>query len=165
MSIQADIDRGREIVKQIEALKKELKGINERIQAAALKGPHLPLEDAAREGRQYRARGSSVVVPVVITADSLVQSFQADSPLHVAIEKAAGSREQLLKFFAPSTKWEITEEDGQKFRELAVAELGAAAPRFITACVAKNAAGIAKNKIVIAWDREEAPKTTPEVAA
>ena len=162
MSLQTDIDRAGAIIKPIAARDAELKPILKRIEAAALKGPHLPLEDATREGRQFRAAGTGIIVPVVITADELVKSFADESPLFLAIKAAGGDKFE--EFFKKSTSWETRFKDGQKFREKATELLGDAGAPFVTACVAKNAAGIPKNKIVVGWDRAEEVKIA-EVAA
>lgn len=172
MSLQTDIDRGLVLVKLIAELQAELDEITERIEAAGLAGPHVPLEDKAREGRQFLGAGSNVILPVVITADSLVQSFPDGSPIHDTIKAAAG--DHFGQFYRPSNKWETRQKDGQKFRELAATVMGKTAPAFITACLAKDKLGIPKNKLVIAWDRAEelpaeqaateAPATTEEAA-
>ena len=67
--MRADVDRGLVIVEQIATLKKELDGIGERIEAAALNGEQIDLMDEEREGKQFLATGSKVIVPVILAAD------------------------------------------------------------------------------------------------
>jgi len=156
MSIEADVERAIVLRQEIKVRVDELKQIEKRLEAAALKGPHIPLEDANRQGRQYIARGTSHRLPIVLSSDELMKSFRPDSPQHARLVELVGE-EKLQGFFELVTKYETRLEDGQKFRAQAVAVLGEElAPQFITACVSRDKHGIAKNKIVIALDRVEA---------
>jgi hypothetical protein len=152
MSTKQDIDRGLEIVAQMDALKKELKAIAERVDKAALKGPQIPLEDPARDGTQYLAHGSAKIVPVVITADFLAQTFTSGSKKHEAIAAAAAGK--LAEFYAPTTTYERQFEDGKVFRAKAREILGAEkAEPFIRACVVRDKFDVPKNAVKIEWAR------------
>jgi glutaredoxin len=147
MSIQQDVDRGLEIVEEIELLKEELKKIEGRLTASGLKGDQVPLEDEDREGRQWIAKGSDKQVPVIFTADAIIGGFADDSPAHLKIKAAAGS--SLKEFF--KITWKNRIEDGKKFRARATELLADKAPQFITACLARDKEGMPKSKIVVAW--------------
>lgn len=150
--MRADVDRGLVIVEQIATLKKELDGIGERIEAAALNGEQIDLMDEEREGKQFLATGSKVIVPVILAADLLVKSFAKDSAVHKAIEAHAGGK--LGAFYKETNKFEALTESGKKFRQRAVEILGAKfGPGFITACVQRDKLGIAKSAIKIEWGR------------
>jgi hypothetical protein len=151
-TIAQDVERGLEIRARIEALSEELKLIEERLKQAGISAPdqHVELADEEREGRQFLARGRDHIVPVVFTADVIVQSFQQLSPLHTQLKVIA--REDLTTFFKPPTKYENRFESGKKFRQQAHEVLGARAPVFISACVAKDRkTGIAKSAIKVEW--------------
>ena len=152
-TVKALVDRGHQVKKKLLALADELKDINAQLQAVALEGEQIPLQDEDREGKQYIARGSSVTVPVVITADALVQSFSKDSREHLRIADKAGDK--LDQFYTLKPKYEICDENGKRFRLLAASILGDDAPAFITACKAVDKNGVPKNKIVVEWDRAE----------
>lgn len=154
MSLQTDIDRGLEIVVEIEALKTELSALTERVKRAALNGPQIPLEDADRDGTQFIARGTEKLVPVVITADYLAASFTNLSPKHEEVLAALPHRQpQLTDFYQPKTTWERGIDDGKDFRRLAREMLAECAEPFIVACLARDRHGIPKNAVKIGWDR------------
>jgi len=157
MSIQSDIDRGLEIVAELDRLEKELKQIETRVKQAAIKGPQVDLADADREGKQYLANGSKAIVPVIITADKLVGSFQANSKTHTRITTALGmDAGKITDFFKREVVWSNSFEDGKKFRTKAAEILDKAAPAFITACIARDKDGIPKNDVKICWaDKKE----------
>jgi hypothetical protein len=149
----ADVDRGLELVRLIEAHKKELKAITVRLQARALKGTQEALKDAGREGTRYLAKGTGVEVPIIVTADCIAKSFADGSPAHARAESAAHG--QLPKFYRKKTIWELLTKDGKKFREEAAAFLGDNAPDFIAACRSLDKHGIPKNGITIRWNGDE----------
>ena len=151
--IQKAVDRGLEIIAQIERLDHELKGIEALLEYAALHGEQQDLNDPEREGRQFLAHGSKATVPVILTADLLVKSFAAESATHKAIEAVAADK--LTEFFKPVNTFKTFFDSGKIFRRKADEILGKNAPAFITACVQKNKAGIAKSQIKIEWDRAE----------
>jgi hypothetical protein len=158
MSVQTDVDRGIEIYEQMEKLKIELKAIEARLQDAALVGEQVKLNDAEREGRQYLATGSDRIVPVILTADLIIGEFAKNSPRHLEIMDAAGNDgERVLKLFKPIAKFENRFDNGKKFR-IAVEEAfdKATAPKFITACVARDRAGIPKSSIKVTWTETKA---------
>lgn len=155
MSVRADVDRGLEIVAQIEKLEVELKGIEERIRSAALHGEQVELKDAGREGRQYRAAGSEQIVPVIITSDMLRSEFAATSPVYDLIADASCGR--LSDFYKKVVKYENRFDSGKKFRTRADELLGKDAPAFITACVSRDKDGIAKTAIKVMWQETEVP--------
>lgn len=161
MSLRADVDRGLEIVGKIGELQDELKGIEARLQAAGLqagtRGEHQPLKDAERDGKCWLARGSTATVPLIFTADKIIGSFAANGARHEAIRAAANGR--MLEFFKPVNKFESKFDDGKRFRLAANEILGPQAPAFITACVARDSAGIPKSDVRILWGEAEAMKT------
>ena len=113
MSIRADVDRGLEIREQLEKLSTELKDIQVRLAHAALHGEQIELTDADREGRQYLARGTTAIVPVILTADKLMGEFAANSPKHELVKLAA--RGKLLDFYKPANKFVNRFDNGKKF--------------------------------------------------
>ena len=158
-SLKALVDRGLEIVAQMDKLDKELKEIEAQIEAAGLKHPeqHEELKDADREGKRWPAAGTGKIVPVIFTADIIVGSFAALGPIHQKIRTSLGGQASMLgRFFKSVTKYENVFDDGKKFRTAAHGLLGDAAPPFITACVARDKHGIAKSSIKIEWKKAEA---------
>lgn len=159
MSIRADIDRGLEIIVALEKLEAELKDIEVRVKHAALHGEQVELKDADREGKQYLAAGTQRIVPVILTADKLLGTFTANSKPHIIIlNTLANDGTALLKFFKKTVKFENVFDNGKKFRATAAEQLGAAAPAFITACLARDKDGIPKSDIKIMWEESEAAK-------
>lgn len=153
MSVKADVDRGLEIRAQMEKLKAELKDIETRLHHAALHGEQVELNDADREGRQYLATGSDRIVPVILTADLIVGEFAHSSPRHKEVRAVAQELSQFHEFFKPVSKFENRFESGKKFRLRAADVFGKEiAPKFVTACVARDKDGIAKSSIKVAWD-------------
>lgn len=131
-----------------------LKELESLIEAAALEGPHEDLQDADREGKQFRATArSGRVLPVIFTSDNLIQSFQDKSEKHTELLEIAGEA-YLPRLFKKPTKWETMFTDGQKFRA-AVRELFAEADaiRFLQACRQVDKAGIPKSQTKFAWDQ------------
>lgn len=153
MSIRADIDRGLEILAELEKLETELKNIEVRVKHAALHGEQVELKDADREGKQYLAAGSDRIVPVILTADKLLGSFADGSKQHIIITNAIGTQNvpRLTQFFKRTVKFENVFESGKKFRTTADELLGKSAPAFITACLARDKDGIPKSDIKIMW--------------
>lgn len=149
MSIRADVDRGIEICAELEKLEAELKKIEARLKEAGLHGDQVNLQDADREGKQFLAKGTSRIVPVIFTADLIIGEFSASSPKAQMIRTAAHGK--LAEFFKPVNKFENRFDSGKKFRLRAGELLGAAAPNFITACVARDKEGIPKSQIKVEW--------------
>ena len=160
MSIRALVDRGFELRGEIAVRQKELNGIISKLEAAGLKagaaGRHEELVDAARDGTRWLARGSDAAVPIIFTADKLVGSFQRDSAKHQAIKAALGDQvNELNRFYKPVSGYETRFKDGKQFRSEADKVLAGLAPGFITACVARDKAGIALSDVRIDWDHSD----------
>lgn len=153
MSVRADVDRGLEIVTAMDRLEKELKQIEMRITKAGLEGEQIDLVDPDRDGKQFLARGSDQIVPVVFTADLLTKSFADNSPKHRMIEAASDGC--LAQFFAPQTTWSTLFESGKAFRMRVAETLAQSGPMFVTACVARDKYGIPKSQIKVEWDRAD----------
>lgn len=167
MSLRADIDRGLQIVGQIEFLQRELKAIEARVEAVALAGEQVELVDAEREGRQYLARGSAEIVPVIFTADLLIKSFSDRSATYDRIAVSTPrSRGALTRFFQPTSTWKTLFDSGKEFRAKAAEILGTDAPAFISACLQRDKHGIPKSQTKIDWSRtEKIAQAESEVAA
>lgn len=165
MNVAADVDRGLAIKKLITDLATELAGIEDRLVKAGLEGDQVELEDPEREGRQFFAHGSAEVVPVVFTADLLTQSFANGSIVHGKIVDALGAH-PIGHFFRRVSGFATQFESGKKFRAQAAAMLGAAAPKFISACLRRDKDGTPKSQIRIEWDRSTPISASkPEAAA
>ena len=155
MSIRADVDRGLEIVETMDKLKEELKEIEGRLVKAGMLGKQVDLEDAEREGKQYLANGSKAIVPVVFTADMIIKSFLAQSAQHLKILGACVPG-NLEHFYHPKITFESLHDSGKAFRRVAAEVLGAEAPAFVSACVARGKNGIPKSQIKVEWNRADA---------
>lgn len=147
------IDRGLQLRREIKERQAELKDIEGQIENIGLHECHTRLKDEAREGTRWLAPGSACLIPVVFTADKLVQSFADQSPAHKIIESVSNGK--MSEFFQLTRTWKTKIDDGKKFRAAADELLGKAAPLFVTACVARDKSGIAKNDIRICWDDAE----------
>jgi hypothetical protein len=144
-----DVDRASVLLKTLVDAKTELDLIEGRLIACALAHPEdqISLEDTEREGRRYLAKGTAITVPIVITADLLVKSFQHGSALHKRLAALQPLKFEL--FFKEVTRWEIVEDDGKKFRRLTREMLGEEAADFVNACLARDKDGIPKNSIKV----------------
>jgi hypothetical protein len=151
VSIKSDVDRGLEIDAEIERLTAERKEIEGRLIAAALQGEQLPLNDEEREGRQFLAKGSREFVPVVLTADLLMKSFQHASVQHIRVDGAACGK--LEKFYSSKRTYHALFDNGKAFRKQADSFLGASAPAFISACLQRDKQGMPKSDIKVEWKR------------
>jgi hypothetical protein len=150
--VQTLVDRGLELLGLVVPMLEELKRVDARLEELALAGEQVDLEDSERDGRQFLARGSERIVPVVITADALIKQFQAHTPKHDEVRAVAGER--LPQFYREVTKYERVIDSGKKFRKAALEVLGKDdGARLITACIARDKHGIPKNAIKIEWDR------------
>jgi hypothetical protein len=150
-SVKTLVDRGLSIRARIAKDKEELRLIEEQLEQAALTGEQVDLVDEEREGKQFLAEGTKQIVPVIITADLIIGSFQKDSAHHTRISEAAKTK--LLAFFRPKTVYENLFDSGKKFRSQAAEILGEDAPEFITACLSRDKHGVPKNAIKVDWDR------------
>ena len=143
------VDEGLALREQIGILEKRLDLIEARLKATGLESPQVELEDPEREGRQWLAYGSALIVPVVFTADLLVKSFKAGTDVQARINAAANGK--LGQFFRLERKYERCFETGKRFRSVAAEVLASAAPRFIDACLQRDKAGLPKSDIKVAW--------------
>lgn len=157
MSVRRAVDRGLQIIEEMRILQIELKGIELQLEAAGLEGEQIELVDPDREGRQYLARGSSAIVPVVFTADLLTKSFTADSAVHQKIAGAAGviTDGALGDFFALHRVFKTVIDSGKSFRARSAEVFGEKAPAFISACLQRDKHGIPKSQTKIDWSRAE----------
>lgn len=154
MSIADAVDRGLQIRKEMEALTKELDAIEARLEEAALAGEQIDLVDAEREGKQFLARGTESIIPVVLTADMVAQSFADGSPMHARLANIAGDK--LGQFYRAVTTWKILAKSGKAFRLEAAAILGDKdGPSFITSALARDKHGIPRSQIKVEWDRAQ----------
>jgi hypothetical protein len=153
--VRADVDRGLQIVGELKMLQDELDRIEARLEAAGLEGEQVELNDPDREGRQFLARGSAAVVPVVFTADLLVQSFQVDSDIHRRIVLAIPAGHYVRDFFRSVRVYKTLFDSGKQFRAKAAELFGDSAPTFISACLQRDKDGIPKSKVKIDWHRAE----------
>ena len=153
--ITADVDRGLAIVAELEHLKKELKTIEARLEAAGLEGDTIPLEEAEREGRQFIAIGTTHRLPVVFESDQLIGSFPSDSPLHVYLRERAGDKLEIL--FREKRVFERIPKDGLDYRRAVRSHFEPAiAEDIIAKTLNRDKAGIPRSRTVIAWDRAAA---------
>jgi hypothetical protein len=158
--IAADVERGIEIKAEIGRLVAELKLIEERLEAAGLKGDQVPLQNPNLEGKQYLARSSKHCLPVRFESDLIVGSIEANSPLHEELKALCGKH--LSRFFKPSTKLERVPKDGEKFRAIARELLEPDAfATLIKKVTARDKKGISKSRTVIAWDDSKSLDQAP----
>ena len=150
MSVRIFVDRGLLIRAEIEKLEAELEEIEGKLIEAGKKGTQVDLVDENREGKQFLASGSKVIVPVIFTADKIVGTFQKQSAIHQRI--CAVDCGKFLEFYTPVNGFKNLFESGKKFRAKASEILGDSAPPFITACLARDKFGIPKSDIKIEWD-------------
>jgi hypothetical protein len=159
----ADIKRGLEITAEIEKLEAELKAIVSRLEAAALQGPHVPLEDKEREGKQAILTSPTHRLAVRFESDVLVGGFEMGSDLDNIVCDLL-TTVQFNELFKPVRKYERKEKDGHKFRLKAKKAIPdhAVYLNLIKALRSTDADGIAKSKTVIAWDAVQV--ITPDAA-
>jgi len=152
--ITADIARGIEIRADMERLKTELKVIESRLEAAGLRGPHVPLEDQEREGKQAILITPTHRLPVRLESDVLVASFDIGGTTEKQVS-ALISTDQFNALFKPVNKYERREPDGHKFRLKAKKAINnhSMYMQLIRVLRSTDADGIAKCKTVIAWDQ------------
>ena len=161
MSVRILVDRGIELRAEIAAREEELDDIETCLRDCAQAGPKVDLADAEREGKQFLAAGSNVIVPVVFTADKLVESFKDRSEMHGKIAAALPCPVPLDNFYKPIATWEMVPKSGKQFRRLADELLGKFAPALITACLARDKHGIPRSDIKIEWKRAEGIPANP----
>ncbi len=152
--IAADIARGEFLKTRIEQDKSELKLIEKRLEAAGLAGPHVPLNDATREGKQRLLSGAGKILPIRFESDVLVGSFAHDSDLHKQILKVVAP-DHFTALFKEVHTYEKRQDDGHKFRVLARKTLPDETLFYSLIDLLKSRdkkTGIVKSKTVIAWD-------------
>lgn len=149
--LRAIVDRGLELRAQIEQLKDELGLIEATLALAARQGEQVELTDPDREGRQFLARGTEAIVPVVLTADIIQATFADGGTAHAKVEAAAMGK--IAEFYRATTSWKLLAKSGKAFRREAAALLGDHAPALITAAIARDKMGIPKSQIKVEWDR------------
>lgn len=161
MTTKQAVDRGIKLRAQIKALNKELEGIEAHLEQAALKGEQIPLEDEDLEGRQFLARGTDKIIPIVLTSDLLVKSFAADSVTHKALLGSLHDGALLGRFFKPFKTYKTIIDSPKKFRASATEIIGAkSAPAFIDACKSRDKHGVPKSETKIHWDRARDKEAT-----
>lgn len=160
--LAALVDRGLAIVAEQARLKIELASIERTLKDAGLHSEHIELRDAEREGRQYLARGSRAVVPVVFSADLLIASFRPQSPIHLRVQELAA--DHLPEFFEETVSFEKKIASGKAFRARADELLAGRAAPFITACLQLGKGGVPKSKISVEWDAALAGKPSEAAA-
>lgn len=162
--IAADIARGEFLKNRIAQDTKELKLIEKRLEEAGLAGPHVPLEDAAREGKQRLLEANGRILPVRFESDLLIGSFAHGSAMHdnckvlLDNEPVENMFDNTLfeQLFKEVHSYERRIDDGKKFREMAKSiiptEQGYHALIHLLKSRDKKT-GIVKSKTVIAWDQ------------
>ena len=153
--IKTKVDRGLAIRAQMEALKAELEDIETTLESAALAGEQIPLEERDREGRQFIAHGTEMLVPVVLESDMIMGSFQEGGQAHsnilFALELHGDVFPQLWK---PVSKFEMFAKDGQNYRKK-LRELlpPTTAANVLAASLARDGKGIPKSRVIVDWKR------------
>ncbi len=152
----ADIKRGHEINELVGTLMEELEAIEARLKSAALIGPHIPLEDAEREGKQAILTSPTHRLRIRIESDNLVGGFAMGSDTEKTIS-ALITTNQFNALFKPVKKYERKESDGHKFRLKAKAALSNQELylQLIKSLRSLDKDGIPKSKIVIPWSEVE----------
>lgn len=149
--IAADIERGIVIKAEIARLTAELKQIEERLEAAGLKGDQVPLQNANLEGKQYLAKSPKHCLPVRFESDLVAGSFAPDSIMHKEVLAITG--EHFSKFFKRTVVFKRIQKDGEGFRKKARAILlPEAFAKLIKAVTMRDKHGIPKSRTVVAWD-------------
>ncbi|HXI70275.1 MAG TPA: hypothetical protein VNN22_07955 [Verrucomicrobiae bacterium] len=158
--IKTLVDRGLEIVAAKKSMEAEMEKIVAELEQHGLdhSAQHEELADADRDGKRWFANGTEVSVPMIFTADKLVGEVATKSIKRVEIEAAAGKF--FRAFFKPVSGYANVFKDGKQFRKHAHELMGAEAPQFITACVARDKHGIAKSDVKILWDEAAKKKVS-----
>lgn len=160
--IAADIARGEFLKNRIEQDKAELKLIEKRLEQAGLAGPHVPLKDASREGKQRLLEGEGKILPVRFESDSLIGSFGHGTALHEHLKllcdtdaKNTEASPLFTQLFKEVHNYEKRQEDGHKFRELVRKSVADEKTFHAIVDLLKSRdkkTGIVKSKTVIAWN-------------
>ena len=156
--IAADIERGEFLSTRIKLDREELKEIEQRLEAAGLNMPHVPLAEKDREGKQAILRCGDRTLPVVYESDLLIGSFPADGLIHKTLSGIVAP-DVFKVLFKEVHQYERRQDDGQKFR-VALRKAIADEPLRIDILKVLKAVtkhGVTKSKTVIAWDRLTPP--------
>lgn len=155
-TVQRNVDRGIALRASIAAQEKELKLIDAALESAALEGEQQPLEDGDREGKQYLAHGSEMIVPVILESDLVKKSVPEGGEMHRAITTALGAEfaDKLTELFKPVQSLEMRAKDGQAYRRQLRALLPAeVAAEVLVATLSRDKHGIPKSRVLVAWER------------
>jgi hypothetical protein len=152
----ADIERGEFLKQRIDKDKAELKLIEKRLEQVGLAGPHVPLEDAEREGKQTIIRTASHVLRVRLESDNLVSGFEIGSEIDQKVQ-ALLTPAEFETLFKVVKKHERKESDGHKFRIKAKKAIALEANylQLIKTIRSLDKDGLPTSKTVIAWDSIE----------
>jgi hypothetical protein len=152
--IAEDIARGEFLSIRIKCDKDELKQIENRLAAAGLNVPHIPLKEQDREGKQAILHCGDRSLPVVYESDLLIASFPANGLIHTTLSGIVAP-DIFKALFKQVHQYERRQDDGQKFR-VALRKAVADEPLrldILKVLKAVTKDGITKSKTVIAWDR------------
>jgi hypothetical protein len=150
------VDRGLAIEAEIEALKKELKQIEEGLSTAALaaskEGLTEPLVDEEREGQRFLAKGTTATIPVILESDQIAGEFGEDTEKAQLLKALCGDR--LAHLYKRVVGYARVPKDGKAFRTAAIAHWPAdEAAKIISAAISRDKHGIPKSRVVVAWDQ------------
>ena len=166
--IATDIARGHELRNRIKSDTAELKLIEKRLESVALLSPHIPLQNAEREGKQAILSGAGLTLPVVFESDLLIGSFTHGTSLHDSIslllnhEPGQDIKKTLFgSLFKSSHTYERRISDGHQFRLAAKFAIPTADGfnALMSLLKSRDKDGVVKSKTVIAWDQLK--KETP----
>lgn len=154
--IAALVDEGVRLNVEIATRELRLKAIDAELKALALARPkeHVKLKDPDREGTRFLAQGTSVILPIVCTADAIRQSFGETDPVLPVIRDLGG--ESFAEFYRRTVTWEAvhvksSKFDGKAFRA-AARRLLPDPERFIKACLRVDKHGDPVSQVRVNWD-------------
>jgi hypothetical protein len=154
--ITALVDEGLRLNVEIATRELRLKAIDAELKALALARPkeHVKLKDPDREGTRFLAHGTSVILPIVCTADAIRQSFGETDPALPGIRDLGG--ESFAEFYRRTVTWEAVHVksnkfDGKAFRA-AARQLLPDPERFIKACLRVDKHGEPVSQVRVNWD-------------
>jgi hypothetical protein len=149
--IAADVERGIFLHGQIELHKRELKAIEDRLKIAGENGDQVPLQNENLEGKQFIAEGSGNIVPVRFESDLIIGTIDSLDPSLPEIKEITG--DTFRRFFKPVSGYARVPKDGEAFRKTARQLLAPDAfAKLIHLCTGRDKDGIAKSRVVVAWD-------------
>jgi len=138
---------------QLDKLEAELKPLEAIIKQAGINGPHVPLEDAQREGKQAILKTPTHALRVRIESDNLVGGFEIGSETDKKVQ-ALLTPTEFKSLFKAVRKHERKEADGHKFRIKAKKAIANEATylQLIKTIRSLDKDGLPTSKTVIAWD-------------